>query len=107
MAKLTSPLHSLSARGTIAGGLTFSIRPSGQQVRWQRKQKDIITSARSAQRAKFLLGRDSWNEQDMGFAECGAVIVGGREVNIASLPQDERAPQFARYVGDWLKIFYP
>lgn len=107
MAKLTNPLHSLSARGTIAGGLTFSLRTSGQQVRWQRKQIDVRSPARLAQRTKFLLGRDSWNEQDMGIAECGAIIVGGREVNIASLPERERAPQFARYVGDWLKIFYP
>lgn len=107
MTKVTGPLHSEGARGTIAGGLTFSLRLSGQQVRWQKKQKDVSSPARLAQRAKFLLGRDSWNEQDMGNAECGAIIVGGREVNIASLPVTDRAPQFARYVGDWLKIFYP
>lgn len=101
------PLHSLTARGTIAGALTFSLRQSGQQARWQKKQNDVSTPARLAQRAKFLEGRDSWFFQDMGVAECGTVIVGGREVSISSLPLGDRAPQFARYVGDFLKIFYP
>ena len=61
MAKLTSPLLSQTASGTIAGVLTFSSRKSGQQVRFQKKQKDVITSARTAQRALYSQAVSAWN----------------------------------------------
>jgi len=41
--------------------LTFSKRKSGQQVRLQKKQADVITTKRTTQRAKFSLGLDLWN----------------------------------------------
>lgn len=52
---------SQSASGTIAGNITFSKRASGQQVRFQNKQKDKITSARTEQRDKFSDAVDAWN----------------------------------------------
>lgn len=58
--KLTLPLISAEARGSIYKVLTFSVRRSGQQVRWQNKQKDVLTAKRSVQRKKFLLGLDLW-----------------------------------------------
>ena len=69
MVKLTGPLFSNTASGTLADALTFSHRTSGAQVRTQRKQKDRVTALRTAQRAKFLLGLDLWrsmpdNERD-------------------------------------------
>ena len=50
-----------TASGTIAGVLTFSHRKTGQQVRFQNKQKDVITESRTAQRTAYLAGVDSWN----------------------------------------------
>jgi len=60
MAKLTGPLHSETAQGSVGESLTYSNRKSGPQVRYQRKQKDVITSKRTTQRSKFLLGLDLW-----------------------------------------------
>lgn len=61
MAKIKSPLMSQSASGTIAGNITFSVRTSGQQVRFQKKQKDKITSLRSDHRTIFSSAITAWN----------------------------------------------
>lgn len=58
--KVTGPLFSIEAHGSVSDALTFSKRTSGQQVRFQKKQKDVITADRTTQRAKFLLGLDLW-----------------------------------------------
>lgn len=60
MAKLTGPLLSVNARGTIAGILTFSKRSSGPQVRYQHPQKDYENAARLSQRARFWLATEWW-----------------------------------------------
>lgn len=60
MVKITGPLHSDEASGTIADVLTFSKRSSGQQCRYQKKQKDVVTPDRIVQRTKFSLGLDLW-----------------------------------------------
>ena len=60
MVKVFGPLHSDSASGTIATVLTFSKRASGQQCRYQRKQKDKITAPRTSQRFKFNQGLLLW-----------------------------------------------
>jgi len=59
--KLTGPLFSLEASGSVGPRLTFSKRKSGQQVRFQRAQKDVITPKRTAQRLKFNQGLLLWN----------------------------------------------
>lgn len=102
MTKVTGPLQSFSARGTIAGGLTFSERLSGQQVRWQRKQIDVSSPARLAHRALFLEGRDSWGLYDFGIQQFGFFLAGGKVISISSLPLARRAPKFACYMRDWL-----
>jgi hypothetical protein len=60
MAKITGPLHSDSARGSLGNFLTFSVRASGQQVRFQKKQKDVTTVKRTLQRSKFSLALILW-----------------------------------------------
>lgn len=50
------------ASGSIADYLTFSERKTGSQVRWQKKQKDVITEARTEQRTKFSLCVSWWNQ---------------------------------------------
>ena len=42
--------------------LTFSQRKSGQQVRFQRAQADVITSTRTTQRGYFQTAAGWWNE---------------------------------------------
>jgi len=61
MPKLTGPLLSLKASGSIAKNLTFSERKSGSQVRFQKKQKDVLTSDRVEHRARFLEAAAAWN----------------------------------------------
>ncbi len=102
MAKLKGPLCSHSASGTIAGNLTFSDRKSGPQVRWQKKQKDVITAGRTAQRNKFLDCKTSWNLLDFGMQEFGFFLCGGRVVTILDFPLGKRAPQFACYVREFI-----
>lgn len=50
-----------SASGTFGKVLTFSKRKSGQQVRFQKKQKDVISENRTLQRDKYLLAVGAWN----------------------------------------------
>ena len=61
MAKIRGPLLSQEARGKIAERLVFSLRSSGQQARFQNKQKDVITEFRTTQRAYYLAAVDAWN----------------------------------------------
>lgn len=49
------------ASGSIAQFLTFSERKSGSQVRWQKKQNDILSASRIDQRAKFSRCVGWWN----------------------------------------------
>lgn len=102
MVKLVGPLCSFEARGTIAKNLTFSMRKSGSQVRWQKKQKDKITTARTTQRDKFIEAKNSYPLHDFGIQNFGFFLVGGRDININSLPLRKRAPQFACFVRDFL-----
>ena len=44
MVKISAPLMSLSAKGSVAKFLTFSERKSGSQVRWQKKQKAVYAN---------------------------------------------------------------
>jgi len=60
MAKITRPLQSGTASGTIAGVLTFSQRASGSQCRFQKKQKDYENPARKIARDAFRQGVILW-----------------------------------------------
>ena len=61
MAKLTGPLLSESAHGTVGGVLTFSKRTSGNQVRYQRAQMDYENEPRAEQRARFWAAMQWWS----------------------------------------------
>lgn len=69
MVKILQPLMSVNASGTILQFLTFSKRNSGNQVRWQNKQKDVISVDRTEQRRKFLSASLACR-----FFECGIAI---------------------------------
>lgn len=60
MAKLTKPLMSSAAHGSVGPALTFSKRISGNQVRYQKKPKDVITAAVAEHRAKYAAGAARW-----------------------------------------------
>jgi hypothetical protein len=61
MAKIRGPLLSQEARGKIAERLVFSLRSSGQQVRFQKAQQDIITEARTNQRIIYSEAVEAWD----------------------------------------------
>jgi hypothetical protein len=61
MAKLSGPLLSNNAHGSISNALTFSSRKSCKQVRFQRKQKDVITTGRTTQRDFYAEACTMWN----------------------------------------------
>ena len=84
MAKIAIPLMSLQASGTIGHFLTFSKRISGQQVRWQKKQSDVITSKRETQRAKFLSSSIASRFWQLGDALCGGLVC-GNDMDIINL----------------------
>lgn len=64
MAKVKNPLMSISASGSIAENLTFSIKKTGQQVRWQKKQKDVESYARNVQRSAYSKAVVAWRVLD-------------------------------------------
>lgn len=65
MAKNTGPLFSNRASGAFAKFLTFSFRKSGQQVRWQKKQKALPASADQEVVRDFMgLAWAAWRDLD-------------------------------------------
>lgn len=60
MAKVHGPLFSNTASGSVGPVLTFSERKTCHQCRFQRKQKDVISVLRTAQRFKFSQGLILW-----------------------------------------------
>lgn len=61
MVKVHGPLMSMEARGKIGQRLVFSKRGSGQQARFQKAQKDVVTSLRTAQRDYYKDSVLIWN----------------------------------------------
>ena len=64
MVKVTAPLLSEKASGSVGVFLTFSERKSGSQVRFQKKQKDRQSEAQQDQRSWYLEAVAGWNELD-------------------------------------------
>lgn len=60
MAKVTGPLLSQSAHGTIGKCLTFNAISTKTRVRFQKKQKNRYTLARDLQRIKFGIASRIW-----------------------------------------------
>jgi len=74
--KITGPLQSERASGTVAEFLTFSHRKSGQQCRFQKKQKDANTIGQIEQRAKFQVAICACNFMKYGEAVFGCALFG-------------------------------
>jgi len=79
MTKITGPLFSENASGTIAEFLTFSKRRTGQQVRWQKKQKDAGSVGQVAQRADFSTASVACRFFEYGVLSFGAGIFGAEK----------------------------
>jgi len=62
MVKIRGPLLSSAASGTVGPRLTFSRRSTGQQARFQRKQKDYVSAGRAQQRLWFSMAEAWWHE---------------------------------------------
>lgn len=60
MAKVVAPLFSQTASGTIGQRLTFSSRKTGQQVRFQKKNRYTRSFAQNYQRLSFLFATRGW-----------------------------------------------
>lgn len=76
MTKLIAPLMSEKASGTIAEGLTFSSRKTGPQVRWQKKQRDVLTAPREAVRLNFSCASEACRFTDYGVIIFGSCLFG-------------------------------
>ena len=62
MVKLSGPLFSIEARGSLGPRLTFSKRKNVNQVRFQRAQKDYANTARLEQRTRFWSAVQWWKD---------------------------------------------
>jgi len=76
--KVIAPLFSEEASGSIAE-ITFSKRKEGQLARFQRKQKDVLTSKREAQRNKFFLASLACTNMEFGNAIFGVSLYGNEK----------------------------
>lgn len=103
--KVFLPLQSGGVSGRFGNLLTFSQRKEGQICRFQKKQKDKITPLRTVQRNKFLVAKEMWPLNGFGKIEFGFNLAGGQKINISSLPKEQRAPQFARFVSDVINFY--
>jgi len=65
MAKLTGPLFSVDARGSVGRELTYASRKSGRHVRFQKKQTDYENANRAPIRAAFANGIILWNSMPL------------------------------------------
>lgn len=71
---------SMKASGSVGPRLTFSQRKSGQQVRFQRAQNDVITDERTVQRLKYTTAVASWNGLDGGTKDTFDTLVVGQHM---------------------------
>lgn len=76
MTKIQSPLMSIDASGSFGALLTFSSRKTGNQVRFQHKQKDVQTAPRDAQREKFLSASVACRFSQFGTYSLGTIVLG-------------------------------
>lgn len=65
-----------SAQGSIAGVLTFSVRKSGQQVRYQRKQKNAPSADQIIARGVYSDARLAWHSMEFGVIQFGDQFFG-------------------------------
>jgi len=76
--KVVGPLFSEKASGSVSE-ITFSKRREGQLARYQRKQKDVLTPEREAQRNKFFLASLACTNIGFGKAIYGVSLYGSEK----------------------------
>lgn len=80
MVKVKSPLLSREARGAIYGNIVFSVRKSGQQVRFQKPPVDRRSSGQISRRLIYSNGVDAWHS--LTSEEKQVYIVQAKEMNM-------------------------
>jgi hypothetical protein len=88
--RISAPLFSQNASGSITPCLTFSKKSSGQQARWQKKQKDADSTLQNEQRLKFLLSSVACRFMEYGEAYHGASLYGNEKLgyNVGAFAQN-------------------
>jgi hypothetical protein len=102
MAKTTLPLMSESAHGTIGGVLTFSLRGSGQQVRYQKKQKNAPSADQLVARAVYADACLAWKALEFGVIQFGDHYFGDSEEFNNELAEGEGMSGFNIFVQDYI-----
>lgn len=69
MVKIKQPLLSAEASGSIGPRITYSKKATGQQVRIQKAQADVVTAGRTTQRNYFIEAYGKWNSLSSGEQE--------------------------------------
>ncbi len=76
MAKLTGPLFSMEARGTMGGAVTYQKGFGGNRATRVPRHRDALTSGQVTQRSVFQVASDEWRwlgaEGKAGYARTGA-----------------------------------
>ena len=101
--KITGPLQSERASGTVADVLTFSHKRTGQQARFQKKQKDANTSSQGVQRAKFLNASTACRFMEYGVAIFGASLYGPDKSFYDEKAEKKEMTGYNLCVADYLK----
>ena len=104
MTKITGPLFSENASGTIAGFLTFSKRSTGQQVRWQKKQKDAESAGQVAQRADFSTASVACRFFEYGVISFGAALFGAEKSIFDLAAKGKPVSGYNLCIDEFLKI---
>ena len=92
------PLMSESARGSIADVLTFSVRGSGQQVRYQKKQKNEPSAGQLVARGVYADACEAWRAQEFGEIQFGDHFFGDSEEFNNGLAEGEEMSGFNIFV---------
>jgi len=80
MAKLTQPLMSTAAHGSLGPALTFSKRATGNQVRYQKKPKDVLTVAGALWRTKYAAGAARWHNYSDAMKEQWNILAANKNL---------------------------
>jgi CRISPR/Cas system-associated endonuclease Cas1 len=100
--KIIGPLQSEKASGTIKDVLTFSSRKTGQQARFQRKQKDTNSATQQAQRKKFLNASIACRNMEYGIITIGAAIFGNRKDKDIEEVEGKALTEYNNCIGEIL-----
>jgi hypothetical protein len=74
--KVTQPLLSETASGSVGPFLTFSRRKSGQQCRYQKRQTNAASAGQAVQRAAFSKAQCACDLMEFGVLLFGVALFG-------------------------------